>query len=806
MNPKTSSSLIVLIAFLNILWLLGCERNSSPEETPPLKKPNVIIITLDTTRADRLGCYGNETISITPSLDALAQDGTTFLNTISPVPLTLPSHSTLFTGMYPLGHGVRTNIGFHLSEEFQTLAECFKAEGYQTSAFIGAAVLKKKYGLGQGFDTYEEDFPKKQYHRNAETVLTLARQWFEKEHKDPAFVWIHLFDPHHPYEHPEPFRSQFAAHPYNGEVAYMDAEIGKFLDFLKQTKRYDPSLIVVVGDHGESLNEHGEETHAYFTYDATLKIPFILKEPYSKQRRQKITDQVRLADVMPTLLKKVGFPVPSSVQGEDLSSLIQHKKNTIDVFAYGESYYPYYQYGFCPLQMLRTNQYKLITDGRGVELYDLQKDPNELNDISPQHPTIVQDMEMRLKVFVENYSRKVDSVLIPDDDTLNTLGALGYASSVLTDLSSAEKLPRPKESIKIHQGIIDAYVEMDKENYPKAQEKLHKVFLAHPDLILALEIQTKLYVETFQFEKAIQVIKKILSKHPEDPVYLIRLASCYYQAKNIEKSIETLKFLGQVHPDYRPAKRDLWNLYLVQNQIDTAVAEIQAEIKRAPQSGFGWYWLGEILQKQKKWDEAKEAYLKALQDKTSFAISWFRLGVVYEQLKDSANALKAFQQVIHSGDSEEDYFIESLKKIATAHKDKPEQAIPYLKRAVQLQPENFSVCQTLIDVYLQQQKWDEAQRLVEQGLKMFKTKEERFTLIQCLERLNRPREAFQQMLQLLQAEPFYKDAYLYLGHLSLKIQMWDQAKKSFQSYLELSSTKDPEYQNVLQLLQKIRTE
>ena len=315
------------------------------DTSKPTSDTNLVVITLDTTRADRLGCYGHAEAG-TPHLDGLASRGSRFANTFAHTPLTLPSHSSIFTGFYPNRHGVRDNGVFKLHEDMETLAEVLYAKGYDTAAFVAAKVLSRKFGIAQGFDTFDETMPPGEVERNAGAVIDSTLEWLKHQGDRRFFVWVHLFDPHMLYRPPEPFNSRFAD-PYDGEIAYMDSQIGRLIEWLEQRQLFDNSAIVVVGDHGESLGEHGEPTHGYFVYDSTLRVPLIVKPGVAAPVARVVEDLVRVVDVTPTALSLLGYPAPSSLDGVDVASLVRGETGTIEVESYGESFLPYHRYGTC---------------------------------------------------------------------------------------------------------------------------------------------------------------------------------------------------------------------------------------------------------------------------------------------------------------------------------------------------------------------------------------------------------------------------------------------------------------------------
>jgi hypothetical protein len=285
--------------------------------------PNIVLITIDTLRADRLGCYGSKSVA-TPAMDSLARDGVVFERAFSQVPLTFPSHAAILTGTYPAHNGVQDFTSPPLSPEFRTLAESLRANGYATGAVVSSFVLDRSWGMARGFDFYDDAFPGTSFfekgpalvERRAKESVDHAMAWLRRTRRRPFFLWLHLYDPHSPYVPPEPYRSRFPATlegAYDGEIAATDAQVGRLIDFLTSSRRLANTVIVVVGDHGESLGEHGEQQHGFFVYDASVRIPLIVAGPRVPTRA--VPDQVRIVDVMPTILELAGVGAPSAVQG-----------------------------------------------------------------------------------------------------------------------------------------------------------------------------------------------------------------------------------------------------------------------------------------------------------------------------------------------------------------------------------------------------------------------------------------------------------------------------------------------------------
>jgi choline-sulfatase len=417
----------------------------------------LVIITLDTTRADRLSVYGFMDAAM-PHLDRLAREGVVFDQATSPAPLTLPAHCSLFTGLFPPAHGVRDNADRPLSSEHTTLAETLRAQGFRTGAFVGSVVLDADRGLAQGFDTYggvvdtraSERAPGPPRRRRGDEVVTEAIRWIERTDDSRFFVWAHLYDPHRPYDPPEPFRSTYTD-PYTAEIAFADAQIGRLLEALNRRKLLDRTIVVVAADHGESLGDHGERDHGIFVYESVLHVPLIIRAPNVSPRR--IADVVRLVDVMPTVLDLLRVP-RRPVDGISLVGMMHGEARQVEVDAYSESQYPL-RFGWSPLRALRAGRYKLIEAPR-PELYDLDRDPFEQRNIHAERRDLARALAQRLTTLERRVPARprgdgTDPILSAElQQRLTSLGYIGSGESRAP--SDHHDLPDPKDCVGIFYG------------------------------------------------------------------------------------------------------------------------------------------------------------------------------------------------------------------------------------------------------------------------------------------------------------------------------------------------------------------
>jgi arylsulfatase A-like enzyme len=421
------------------LAVAGSWRYMTGGQSTPL---NVVIITLDTTRADRLSAYGYMDVSL-PHLERLAAEGVVFDQATSVGALTLPAHASLFTGLRPPAHGIRENGDPPLADTHVTLAEVLKERGFRTAAFTGSVVLDAERGLAQGFDTYNDVSGEKspdRHQRRADEVIGEATRWLEGVVGTPFLLWTHLYDPHRPYDPPPPYRSMHD--PYMGEIAFADSQIGRLLDSLERRDLLERSIVIVVGDHGESMGDHGETDHGIFVYESVLRVPFILRAPALPPRR--VGEVVRLTDVMPTVLDLLGIGGPST-DGVSLVDLMRGTRNGLGLEAYAESVYPR-RFGWSPLYALRQGGYKFIEAPR-PELYDLERDPFEQRNVHDQHPEVVGPLRDRLAALAHHDADGISGRGVPAE-LRRRLASLGYVGhSANGSAAKGEDLLDPKDCI-----------------------------------------------------------------------------------------------------------------------------------------------------------------------------------------------------------------------------------------------------------------------------------------------------------------------------------------------------------------------
>jgi len=475
-----------------------------PLAIPSAGRPNVLLITIDTLRADRLGCYGDREAA-TPVLDALAARGVRFPDAVAHVPLTLPSHATILTGLTPLKHGVRDNAGFVLGPSIRTLAEQFRASGFDTAAFVSGFPVHHRFGLGRGFNVYDDRFPRGEdparppyIERRGDQTVAAASAWLARRQDPetrPFFLWLHLFDPHAPYDPPEPFKSRFSARPYDGEVAFADAQIGVLLDQLAQAGLVDRTLVLATSDHGEGLGEHAEPTHGLFIYDSTIRVPLILAGPGIPSGRV-VASLARGIDVAPTLLDLAHLPPLPDAEGRSLKATWGERK-AVDEPAYVESLFGRLSFGWAPLYGWRDRQLMFI-DAPRPELYDARTDPGQLHDLSGARTA---DADRYRHVIEAAVSRAPAAQPGPTSrearDRLRSLGYTGGAGSI-----TSPSLRDPKDSAELAVRIENATT-LERTDPKKAVDEFQSILKEDPNNPLAHRRLALTLANLHEFEHAL---------------------------------------------------------------------------------------------------------------------------------------------------------------------------------------------------------------------------------------------------------------------------------------------------------------
>ncbi len=649
------------------------------------EKPNILLITIDTLRPDRLSSYSDKHLK-TVNIDRLALSGVVFTKAFAHTPMTLPSHTNIMLGTTPLYHGVHDNSHFIVHDEFLTLAEHLKTGGYATGAFVGAFPLDSRFGLKQGFDVYDDNYGYKSLQefsyveRRAEVVINKAMEWIDSQEK-PWFCWIHCFDPHQRYEPPEPFREQYEGQAYNGEVAYVDFSIGQLFDYLEEKNIYDKSLIIFTGDHGESLGEHGEPTHGYFAYNSTLRIPLIMSFPGA--RPGKVEQNVSHSDIFPTICDVAGIKKPSFLQGVSLLAAAKGKKLPKRRI-YFEALYANLNRGWAPQKGYIEGHLKFI-DSPIPELYDLSLDFGETQNLIEKKDLNLYkknlDELIKMLSLAENDSERFSV----DKESLKKLESLGYLSSIQATMKKTYTveddlktlLPyqikfqnsikefnggRIMEGIRLLKEIISERKDFDQaySHLATLYKEQGKLMEAVNTLKEGLEFNPSNYkiistygillIEIGQYDSAIEIFKRGLALIDYDPDLWNYMGVAYWSKKDFQNAVKAYQQALLLDDNYPVIFNNLGSLYLTQaikskkaSDLQMAVHNFKKAIELDPGYASAYNGLGTAYGKVGDIDAAVFCWKKAVELKPDFSFPLYNLGLTLLSKGDKAQALEYFE-------------------------------------------------------------------------------------------------------------------------------------------------------------------
>ena len=542
------------------------------------------MITIDTLRADHVGCYGYDRVQ-TPALDHLAKNGIRFTEAFTPSPITNTSHTSILTGLLPSSHGV-TDFAIPLASSHPTWAELLRAKGYHTAAFIGAVILDSTAlapGLDRGFDFYD-NFPKHpqtksrwgRLERRGMDVEHRAQAWINDHPAGPHFVWVHLYDPHDPYEPPPPYSQIYKDHLYDGEIAYADAALAKFVAYLRSTQRYNGSLIIVTGDHGEGLGEHHEDTHGIFLYDSTTHVPLIVKLPGQRDAGKVIDSQVRTIDLLPTVLDSLKIPLSAQLDGQSLIPyLIGNEQSSRTAF--GETDYPL-RFGWAPLRSVRAQGFKLVEAPR-PEMYDLSADPKELSNIyQPRNPTVQKFRAMLAELHAMTPATAA-SPSVADLTAIEEQKALGYAGRAEVGTDSTDlSLPDPKDKIEEQNLLHRAMLAWEDARPQDSRAALEQVLQLDAKSLPALHQLGDLEYRLGEYAQASAHLKRARMIHSGDGSDAFLEGQAAAKAGDLPHAREALEAGLKVQPGLFPARLLLGQVYLQLKEPKMAEDQFEAAL------------------------------------------------------------------------------------------------------------------------------------------------------------------------------------------------------------------------------------
>jgi arylsulfatase A-like enzyme/Tfp pilus assembly protein PilF len=526
---------------------------------------NLLIVTFDTTRADRLGCYGNDEIR-TPAVDRLAREGVMFTKAVAPSPTTLPSHASIMTGLYPVRHGARANGVYRLAEEHLTLGEILSGHGYATGAMVSAFVLESQFGIDQGFRDFDDETEDtgnrggfEVAERAADATTERAEAWLRQKADGPFFLWVHYYDPHLPYEAPAPFRDQYAL-SYDAEIAFADFNLGRLLAVVDELGLTDNTLVVLAGDHGEGLGQHDEASHACLIYDSTMHVPLVMRCGDRLGGGVYMDREVSLVDIAPTVLTMLGVEVPEGLDGADLTRPAVGPRPI-----FFETFQGLADHGWAPLLGIREGSLKYIY-GPETELYDLSQDPFEARDLAGSRPQVAAALQQRLQDFYgESLEQAASSppAAVPDAEALAKLRALGYLGGAGAEASAPAERPHPKRMIPLMAEVLQAQALEATEGRDAMVARLEEIVDEHPDFYYARHLLGRTFDEQGDIEAAEAEFVECLRIRPDHAKSLLSLARLNTRAKRLDEARTLYRRTLELHPNHIIAVNE-YAVWLVQ--------------------------------------------------------------------------------------------------------------------------------------------------------------------------------------------------------------------------------------------------
>jgi choline-sulfatase len=639
---------IALIAALGPLLAGGASGSPAASGATP----SIILISIDTLRADRLSCYGYRRLK-TPHIDAMTTGGTLFSAMNCQVPLTLPSHASLFTSTYPFSNGIEEN-GEALRPRAVTLATVLKSRAYHTGGFVGGFVLDRRFGLNQGFDDYDSTFA---LHRQKGTdpgdvkrlgaeVVSAAIEWLKANSGRPFFLFLHLYDLHTPYNLPAAYRARYGA-GYDAELQYVDEQVGSFCDFLRQRGLFDNTLMVLTSDHGESLGEHGEKTHGYFIYQSTLRVPLIIHWPAGSRNFPARADEpASLVDVAPTILQFAGIPQPPEFQGRSLLELLEAGSSGAARAVYSESLYAHNHFGCGSLRSLRAGRYKYI-EAPKPELYDLAADPRETRNLAPQKRSLALSARERLLSLRARFgSEHALGGKALDPDAVARLSSLGYVAVSSPHSGSPDTGADPKDRIADYEDYGRAVVLSSTGRVAESNALLERLLARHPELV---DLRVSLGLNDQRIERhqdAAREFQQVLSVNPLNVQAHFDLGLSYYELRRLDEAKKELEAALAIAPYYTRAQELLGTIALDEGDYSRAREQFTHVLSIDPNDYGAHYNLGALATLEGQWDAGEHHLRAALRADAADPDAHNTLGSLYLRRGEPDKAAAEFQEAI----------------------------------------------------------------------------------------------------------------------------------------------------------------
>jgi arylsulfatase A-like enzyme/Flp pilus assembly protein TadD len=681
----------------------GGDELSTIGEVEPTPGANVLLVTIDTTRADRIGCYGADP-GVTPHIDGLAKDGVRFSNAQAVAPITLPSHTSMLTGLYPPQHGIRNNGMFALPDSVETLATVFEGRGYATGAFVSASVLARRYGLNRGFSVYDDDLShglNRSRHmvpaRRGDLTVEAAVRWLSARERDENFFcWVHLYDPHAPYDPPMEYKQKYPSDPYLGEIAFTDEVIGRLLAWLEDSGRRESTVVAVVSDHGEAFGEHGEKTHAILLHQATTAVPWVMAGP-GLPSGETISAPVSGVDVAPTLAWLAGQEPPndSTRDGRVALEIDALKDSAAGArLIYSETLLPTFQYGWAPLQGVRRAEWQLIS-GRFKEIFNLNDDPRELIDVKDREPDVLARLETDLEAFpTDDPHQDGEARLELSRSEMEQLEALGYLGS---DAVARGDGPDPRDLIGAHVQIEAARSLSNQGNTDKAIEALDTTLEMDPGNVAALAMRAQLFTSSRRFDDARADLRHSLQIDPDSAATYALMARVEMLSGNPTGALEIARTGAAKRGAFEQLVALQANALMTLKRTDEAVAILDERLEVNPEDPDLLAARAQIYAVMGEVDAAERLLRTAVDVDAMHVTSRFALARLLSDQGRLGEAVALLEDMLQIQPGHP----AALAMLGNIQLTDPSSARAYLEEAVRLDPSRFEPMVNLGLVYIQ---------------------------------------------------------------------------------------------------------
>jgi len=784
---------MAVLAFLFVLAVLGGVALRSTrlvrEEAAGGRtgRYNVLLITIDTLRADHLGCYGADKAE-TFSIDRLASDGVLFEHAETSAPVTLPAHASILTGTYPAYHGVRNNGTYRLGPRAHTLAEVLHTYSYHTGAVVSGYPLVTRFGLSQGFDSYDDRLPAEKLRqlgfreRKAEEVARSGLSWIAENSGQRFFLWLHFFDPHAPYVPPSPYAEHFSRSPYDGEIAYVDRQVGRVLEELRRRDLSEKTLVILVSDHGEGLGDHGEATHGVFLYESTLRVPMILSLPGVLPGGKRVATPVRTIDLMPTVLRLVDLPEPEDLQGTSLLPLTTRRPADLLLKSLSESILPRENYGWSELASVRIGDWKYVLAPR-EELYDLRTDPGERRNLAGTR-------EAELGRFREEVHRlmadaaPVGSAIAYrqelDETARERLRSLGYIWA--PGPAGGNPFPDPKDRIALLGALDDAGNLYGRGDFASAVEKYNEVLKTDPGNLTALLHRGNARVETGDMTGAAADFEVVLVHRPRSPEVLLNLGSALLGQGLLNEAARIFRQVLELEPDSDKAFTSLGLVLIRQEHPDEATEMFRKALAFNPVSVEAQQGLAGALSAGGKPKEAEAAYRKAVEANPADPAAALALARILYTAGRYGEVVALMERILRAGaDTPEVHFA-----LGNAHFQKGEmpQAAEEYARVLKIRPHDSGALFGSAVVSLKEGKTSEAIRLLERSRSADPSNAAAHRNLAILyDEARRDDEAITEYRTVLALDPGAREIHFHLGRVYARSGRNREAEAQYKAYL-----------------------